>query len=88
MEQLHKLNEESSSELTHLVATAMDLGEQLLMSGGEVARVEDTMRRLCHAYGADSVDVLTITSSIILTANFPGKGSVTQTESNRTYAAL
>lgn len=72
-------NEESSSELTQFVAAAMDLGEQLLMSGGEVARVEDTMRRLCHAYGADSVDVLSITSSIILTANFPDRGSVTQT---------
>ena len=61
---------ENHQRLEALVSTALDLGEQLLQCGGEVARVEDTIRRLCHAYGADSVDVFTITSSIIVTAHF------------------
>lgn len=77
-EALH-LQDADMDTLTSLVAAALDLGEQLLICGGEVSRVEDTMIRLLHAYGAESVDAFTITSSIVLTAYFPGKGSVTQT---------
>jgi len=47
----------SKRELTQFVSGALDLGEELLISGGEVSRVEDTIRRLCMAYGAESVDV-------------------------------
>ena len=69
----------SDRELTELVSAALDLGEQLLICGGEVSRVEDTVRRLCQAYGADHIDVFTITSSIIVTTRFPDRGSITQT---------
>ena len=31
---------------------AMTIGEQLLCCGAEVGRVEDTIRRICLAYGA------------------------------------
>lgn len=31
---------------------AMTIGEHLLISGAEVGRVEDTIRRICMAYGA------------------------------------
>ena len=64
--------------LTDLMAAALDLGERLLICGGEVSRVEDTIGRLCRAYGADQVDVFTITSSIIVTARFPQSGTFTQ----------
>lgn len=46
---------------------AMSIGEQLLISGAEVGRVEDTIRRICIAYGAERVDVFSITSSIVTT---------------------
>lgn len=46
---------------------AMSIGEQLLISGAEVGRVEDTIRRICTAYGAERVDVFSITSSIVTT---------------------
>lgn len=69
----------SRRELKQFVSGALDLGEELLISGAEVARVEDTIRRLCLAYGAESVDVFTITSSVIVTADFGEKGTVTQT---------
>ncbi len=42
---------------------AMSIGEQLLISGAEVGRVEDTICRICKAYGAERVDVFSITSS-------------------------
>ena len=69
----------SKRELTQFVSGALDLGEELLISGAEVARVEDTIRRLCMAYGAESVDVFTITSSVIVTADFGERGCITQT---------
>ena len=46
---------------------AMTIGEMLLTSGAEVGRVEDTIRRICMAYGAKRVDVFSITSSIVTT---------------------
>lgn len=46
---------------------AMSIGEQLLINGAEVGRVEDTIRRICMAYGASRVDVFSITSSIVTT---------------------
>lgn len=72
------INKENNRELTQLVSGALDLGEQLLICGGEVARVEDTIKRLCQAYGAESVDVFTITSSVIVTADFGELGSISQ----------
>lgn len=46
---------------------AMEIGEMMLTSGAEVGRVEDSIRRICTAYGASRVDVFTITSSIVTT---------------------
>ena len=40
--------------------TILDIGCRLLESGAEVRRVEDTMERLCLAYGAHDVDVFSI----------------------------
>lgn len=51
-----------------ILTIAMDIGERLLKSGGEVGRVEDTIRRILEAYGAQKIQVLTITSSIVVTA--------------------
>ena len=58
---------------------ALYRGEQMLISGAEVARVEDSMRRICTAYGAEQVDVFTITSSIVATIYGESFGAVTQT---------
>lgn len=58
---------------------AMSIGEQLLMSGAEVSRVEDTIKRICTAYGASRVDVFSITSSIVTTMYGEDFGVCTQT---------
>ena len=79
MESMEFINQANNRELTELVSAAMDLGEQLLISGGEGSRGEDTIRRLCIAYGAENVDVFTITSCVIVTADFGEKGSISQT---------
>ena len=58
---------------------AMTIGEMLLTSGAEVGRVEDTIRRICMAYGASRVDVFSITSSIVTTMYGDDFGICTQT---------
>lgn len=57
----------------------MDIGEQMLTSGAEVHRVEDSMTRICHALGADRVDIFIITSSMVLTVHGPDGYVHTQT---------
>ena len=36
------------------LSNALSIGEQMLRSGAEVSRVEDSIRRICTAYGAPS----------------------------------
>lgn len=50
-----------------LVRTLLDVGEELLLSGAEIYRVEDTVSRMGKAFGAAEIDIFVITSSIILT---------------------
>ena len=45
---------------------ALDMGETMLRCGAEILRVEDTVIRICTAYGGGIVDVFTILSLIIL----------------------
>lgn len=48
-----------------LLCLALDVGEGVLKNGGEVHRVEDTVDRICHAYGAAHVEVFAITTLIL-----------------------
>ena len=48
---------------------AMDIGEQMLVCGAEVHRVEDSLDRIFKAMGAVRVDVFIITSSMVVTAH-------------------
>lgn len=41
-----------------------------MRSGGEISRAEDTVKRVCQAYGAKAVDVTAILSVIVLSAEF------------------
>ena len=47
-----------------LLRLALDIGEGMLRNGGEISRVEDTIERICYAYGAAHVEVFTIISVI------------------------
>lgn len=67
-----------------LLSDALTIGEKMLCSGAEVSRVEDSIVRICSAYGAQRVDVFTITSSIVVSADFDGK-TYTQTRRITTH---
>ena len=64
-----------------LLSISLDIGEQMLISGAEVHRVEESVSRICYALGAERVDVFIITSSMVVTVHtVDGK---TYTESRR-----
>ena len=50
-----------------ILSCALDIGEQMLISGAEVGRVELAVSMICKAYGCTRADVFIITSSMILT---------------------
>lgn len=66
-------------EADKLVYYALEIGEQMLLCGAEVNRVEDSITRICKSYGIKRVDVLTITASIVVTIYDNNFGSITQT---------
>ena len=62
-----------------ILSIALDIGAEILRAGGEVHRVEDTVNRICRAYGAESVDVFAITSLIIAEVRMPDGSFATHT---------
>jgi len=62
-----------------LLTCALDIGEQMLISGAEIGRVEDSIRLICSAYGCRRVDVFTITSSIVVSIEDENRKFYTQT---------
>ncbi len=54
-----------------VLAIALDVGAETLRVGGEIHRVEDTVSRICRAYGAEAVEVFAITSLITAEVRMP-----------------
>lgn len=72
MEVENKVREIYKDDFTeYLLCLALDVGEGLLKNGAEVARVEDTIERICKAYGAVHVEVFTIISMINAAIRMP-----------------
>lgn len=62
-----------------LLTCALDIGEQMLISGAEIGRVEDSVKLICSAYGCRRTDVFTITSSIVVSIEDENRRFSTQT---------
>lgn len=56
-----------------LLDSVMDIGEQMLINGGEVHKVEDSIKRIFAAYDTKRTDVFIITSSIVVTIHTADK---------------
>ena len=65
--------------MRELFDLAMDIGEQMLLCGAEVSRVEESVARMCLAMGAKKVAVFSITSNLTATFYEPGGDFYTQT---------
>ena len=49
-----------------VLTCAINIGEQLLMSGAEISRVEDTIRRICAAYGIRTTGIKSMIFPIMI----------------------
>ena len=56
-----------------LLQLVTDVGFHMLSYGGEIYRVEETVKRICAAYGADSADIFAIPSTIIVSITHQNK---------------
>lgn len=72
-------------EMKKVLKYAMEIGECMLVSGAGVSRVEDTISRICKAYGAKEANVFSITSSIVTTIEDEKGEILTQTKRIRSY---
>lgn len=66
--------------LNEILDVASSTGYYLLKYGAEINRVEDTVQRICYAYGADVVHVFAIAATMVTTIE---KDGVTLTQSQR-----
>ena len=72
-----------------ILAIALNMGAETLRVGGEIHRVEDTVTRICRAYGATRVDVFAITSLITAEVRMPDGSYATRNRCvYRTYNHL
>ena len=62
----------------YLLCLALDIGEGMLKNGAEISRVEDTIERICRAYGAEHVECFTIISMISTAIRMPSGEYSTQ----------
>lgn len=65
--------------LHEILDVASSTGYYLLKYGAEVNRVEDTVQRICYAYGVDTVHVFAIAATMVTTVEKDG-ASVTQSQ--------
>ena len=61
-----------------ILKVILDIGEQMINSGAEISRVEDSMYRLCRSYGFTRVNCWVISSNIQATVETPEGDIFTQ----------
>ena len=93
MMKLNKINVENKNEpgskrheWEERLALVLDIAEQMVISGAEVARTEYSVRRICKSFGAVRTEALSITTSLIVTLYYDEYGSVTQTRRVEKFA--
>lgn len=62
----------------YILGKALDIGENILRCGGEAHRVEDTVTRICTAYGAENTDVFALPSLVIAGVRMPDGNTASQ----------
>jgi len=53
--------------MNRILTLLLNIGEEMLLSGAEVGRAEESINKMAYAYGASRVDTFIITSSLVVT---------------------
>ena len=61
-----------------LLNISVELGCQLMFSGAEIYRVEESVRRLLQAYGLESPEVFAIPNCVIVSVTTPAGHPITR----------
>ena len=62
-----------------LLSCILRIARLMVESGAEIYRVEESILRVCRAYGAEQVDVYATTSNIVVSVEMPGYEILTHT---------
>ena len=62
-----------------LLHAILDIGEAMQNSGAEISRVEDSINRMCMAYGVRRVNSFTITANMLVSLEVDDDTVITQT---------
>ena len=65
-------------DYSKLLQAILDIAEEMLICGAEVERVEDSIERMCGAYGCTRTNAFIITSNIQVTFEDPNGNIITQ----------
>lgn len=63
-------------ELSCLMDFAVDFGGRVLMSGGEIWRVDDLLHLVFHSYGIENPDIFMLPHTIMISVQNPGEEPV------------
>ena len=74
---------QTTADAAQVLSLAMDLGKSMIRCGAEINRVEETIMRICAAYGCEKAEVFSVVSVIVATVFMPG--AQPQTQSRRVY---
>lgn len=66
-------------ERNKLISCMLDIGEEMVKSGAEISRVEDTLTRIAQAFGTKRVNVFGLSSNISVTLEFDDNTELTRT---------
>ncbi len=67
------------SQKNKLISCMLDIGEEMVKSGAEISRVEDTLIRIASSYGARKVNVFGLSSNILVTIEYDDDTVLTRT---------
>ncbi len=70
----------------YILGKALDVGENILRCGGEPHRIEDTVDRICSAYGAVHTDVFALPSLVMAGIRMPD--GTTSSQVRRVYRTV
>ena len=77
---------EVSYPASQVLSMAMDIGKSMIRCGAEINRVEETVLRICSAYGMQQTDVFSVVSMIVATTRDPDGEEVTRSRRIYSYA--
>lgn len=61
----------NSKECEIFLANVLELGRRYVATGAEAKRVEESIRRICAAYGFENIEIYAVTSLIVATIKAP-----------------